>query len=243
MPAKRYLIVNADDFGLSEGVNRGIIRAHELGVVTSTSLMVRWPAAEAAARYARKHPRLSFGLHLDLAEWAYRDYEWVPRYQVVPPDDEKAVTTEVGRQLEAFHRLLGRDPTHLDSHQHVHRNEPARSVVSQAARRLSVPLRSFTPQVQYCGDFYGQTGEGDPYPQGISLEGLLKTIQNLPAGVTELGCHPGEDEHLDSVYRVERIQEMKVLCHPQVRAALQSNDVVLCSFAELPRLNLMAAKP
>ncbi len=243
MPAKRYLIVNADDFGLSEGVNRGIIRAHEQGIVTSTSLMVRYPAAAEAAQYAARHPRLSVGLHLDLAEWVYRDDQWLARYEVVPPDDPMAVAGEVGRQLEAFRRLLGRDPTHLDSHQHVHRNEPARSVVSEAARRLSVPLRSFTPQVQYCGDFYGQTGEGDPYPEGICLEGLLKTIENLPEGVTELGCHPGEDEHLDSVYRVERLQEMKVLCHPQVRAALESNQVVLCSFADLPRLNLVAAKP
>ncbi len=56
MPAKRYLIVNADDFGLSEGVNRGIIRAHEQGIVTSASLMVRGAAAAEAARYARAAP-------------------------------------------------------------------------------------------------------------------------------------------------------------------------------------------
>jgi chitin disaccharide deacetylase len=238
MPAKRYLIVNADDFGLSEGVNRGIIRAHEQGIVTSASLMVRWPAAAEAARYALQHPRLSVGLHLDLSEWVYRDYQWTPLYEVVPPDDPVAVEAEVTRQLEAFRRLLGREPTHLDSHQHTHRNEPARSVVSQAARQLSVPLRSFTPGVGYCGDFYGQTGEGDPYPEGISLEGLLQTIQKLPAGVTELGCHPGEDEKLDSVYRSERMQEVEVLCHPKVRAVLASNDVALCSFAELSQLNL-----
>ncbi len=149
---------------------------------------------------------------------------------------KRAVAAEVGRQLEAFRRLLGKDPTHLDSHQHAHRNEPARSVISRLAQSLSVPLRSFTPRVEYCGDFYGQTGEGDPYPEGISLEGLLRTIQNLPAGITELGCHPGEDEQLDSVYRIERMREVVVLCHPQVRAALESNAVELCSFADAPRL-------
>ena len=97
--------------------------------------------------------------------------------------------------------------------------------------------------MEYCGDFYGQTGEGDPYPEGISLEGLLKTIQNLPVGVTELGCHPGEDEQLDSVYRSERVQEVKVLCDPQVRAVLEAQDVVLCSFADLPRLNVRTVAP
>jgi chitin disaccharide deacetylase len=243
MPGKRYLIVNADDFGLSEGVNRGIIRTHEQGILTSASLMVRYPAAVEAARYASQHPRLSVGLHLDLAEWVYRNYEWVPRYQVVPPDDEKALAAEVTRQLAEFERLMGRGPTHIDSHQHVHRSEPARSVVSRAAEQLSVPLRSFTPRVQYCGDFYGQTGEGDPYPEGISVDGLLKTIQNLPAGLTELGCHPGQDEQLDSVYRSERIQEVKVLCDPQVRAALEANGASLCSFAEVPRLLAQPVTP
>ena len=237
MPAKRYLIVNADDFGLSEGVNRGIIRAHERGILTSASLMVRYPAAAEAARCARAHPRLSVGLHLDLAEWVYRNYEWVPRYQVVPPDDKAALAAEIKRQLDDFRRLVGKAPTHLDSHQHAHRNEPVLTLLTQAAQQLGVPLRSFTPRVQYCGDFYGQTGEGEPYPEGISLEGLLKTIENLPAGITELGCHPGEDEHLDSVYRTERMQEVEVLCHPQVRAALESNGITLCSFADLPPLD------
>ena len=243
MPAKRYLIVNADDFGLSEGVNRGIIRAHEQGIVTSASLMVRGPAAEQAADYARQHPGLSVGLHVDLAEWVYREGQWIPRYEVVPPDNQGAVLREVVRQLAECNRLLGRPPTHIDSHQHAHRQEPARSILSQMAEQLSVSLRSFTARVEYCGDFYGQTGEGDPYPEGISLEALLRTIQNLPAGITELGCHPGEDEHLDSVYRLERIQEVAVLCHPQVRAVLEASDVRLCSFADVPRLLLQPVMP
>jgi predicted glycoside hydrolase/deacetylase ChbG (UPF0249 family) len=74
--AKKILIVNADDFGLSAGVNAGIIRAHEHGIVTSASLMVRWPAAAAAAALTRSHPRLSVGLHVDLGEWIYENDRW-----------------------------------------------------------------------------------------------------------------------------------------------------------------------
>ncbi len=234
MRTNRFLIVNADDFGLSPGVNQGIIRAHQGGIVTSASLMVRWPAAKAAVEYAGAHPRLSVGLHLDLAEWVYRDEQWVARYQVVPADDERAVAGEVARQLESFRQLLGKDPTHLDSHQHVHRNEPVLSVMKRLAQELAVPLRSFDPQVRYCGDFFGQTGEGEPYPEGISLEGLLNTLSNLPAGVTELGCHPGEDEHLDSVYRLERKQEVEVLCDSRVREALAAHHIQLRSFNNPP---------
>ncbi len=243
MAAERYLIVNADDFGLSQGINRGIIRAHEHGIVTSTSLMVRWPAASEAPVFARQCPGLSFGLHLDLAEWVYRNDAWEPKYEVVPASDATAIAAEVQNQVTAFRRIMGRDPTHIDSHQHVHRNEPARTAVSELAQSLAVPLRGFTPQVQYCGDFYGQTGEGEPYPEGISLEGLLKTIERLPAGVTELGCHPGDDETLDSVYRLERLQEMAVLCDPRVRLSLESNQVRLCSFADMPILKRRVDNP
>ena len=77
------LVVNADDFGLAPGVNRGIIRAYEHGIVTSTSLMVRGAAAVDAGRYARLRPELAVGLHVDLGEWSYVDGDWAPEYEVV----------------------------------------------------------------------------------------------------------------------------------------------------------------
>src|SRR5918998_1744630 len=160
MLSKRCLIVNADDFGRSPGVNRGIIEAHEHGIVTSASLMVRWPAAAEAAAYGREHPDLSLGLHIDLSEWAYRDGDWRAVYEVALAEDIAAVADEVDRQLATFHRLVGQDPTHIDSHQHAHRWEPVRSVLIELARKLAVPLRHCSPAVRYCGDFYGQTGKG-----------------------------------------------------------------------------------
>ena len=233
MTDSRYLIVNADDFGLSAGVNRGIIEAHERGLVTSASLMVRWPAAEQAAAYARSRPRLGVGLHLDLGEWEYRR-GWVPLYEVVRADDADAVAEEADRQLDAFRRLMGRDPTHFDSHQHVHREQPARGILVELARRLGVPIRHFSPGVRYCGDFYGQTGKGEPYPDAISVAGLLEVLAALPPGVTELACHPGYPEGLDSMYRDERAREVATLCDPAPRAVVDAMGIVLRSFAVLP---------
>src|SRR5262245_60598211 len=100
--ASRSLIINADDFGRSSGVNLGIITAYEWGIVTSASLMVRWPAATEAARYAQAHPALSLGLHVDLAEWVYRNDEWCVQYRVVDTADAKAVAHEIDRQLATF---------------------------------------------------------------------------------------------------------------------------------------------
>jgi predicted glycoside hydrolase/deacetylase ChbG (UPF0249 family) len=140
----RTLIVNADDFGLSPGVNRGIIEAHERGIVTSASLMVRWPAAADAGAYARSHPRLSCGLHLDFGEWAYRDGTWVSLYQVVDVDDAAGIAAEARRQLDAFRTLVGADPSHLDSHQHVGNRDSARPALLELSRTLGVPLRGCT---------------------------------------------------------------------------------------------------
>jgi predicted glycoside hydrolase/deacetylase ChbG (UPF0249 family) len=227
----RYLIVNADDFGQSPGVNRGIIQCFEEGIVTSASLMVRWPAAAAAAEYARNRPELSVGLHVDLGEWACRGGEWVRIYTVVPEDDAAAVADEVARQLALFRTLVGHGPTHLDSHQHVHRAGPVRPVVCQAGRTLGVPVRHFSA-VHYCGDFYGQTKEGLTYPEGLGAERLIETVAALPAGITELGCHPGLGDDVESMYRTERTLEQATLCDPRIREALAKERIELRSFRD-----------
>jgi predicted glycoside hydrolase/deacetylase ChbG (UPF0249 family) len=233
MVTRRYLIVNADDFGQSRGVNWGVMQAHEQGIVTSASLMVRWPAAAEAAAYSHEHPDLSLGLHFDLGEWAYREEAWVPVYEVASVNDVAAVADELASQLSAFRRLIGQDPTHIDSHQHVHRWEPVRSALVEAAHKLRVPLRHFAPKVHYCGYFYGQTGKGAPLPGAISVNRLLTILEKLVPGLTELGCHPGEGSDLDSMYSSERAEEVKVLCDPQVRAAIIAEGIELRSFRNL----------
>lgn len=228
----RRLIVNADDFGLSAGINRGIIDAHEKGIVTGASLMVRGAAAAAAADYARANERLSVGLHIDLAEWFYRDDAWRPLYQVVDPTDQGAVEGEARRQLAAFIALVGRSPTHLDSHQHVHREEPLRSVAEQLAKELDAPLRHFSA-VSYCGRFYGQTAKGFSMPDAISVEALVEVLGQIPMGISELACHPGYADDVESMYRSERATEVATLCDPRVRAAVVEHGIELIGFQQL----------
>ncbi len=227
---EKCLIVNADDFGLTSGVNRGIIEAHERGIVTSASLMVRGSAAREAAAYAQDHPAFSIGLHFDAAEWRYDGAEWVLAYQIVDSADPGALLEELNRQLTDFVGLMGRPPTHLDSHQHMHLNEPARGIVAETAARLRVPLRSCAPAIGYCGDFYGQMTEGKRYDEGVSIEHLVEMIAQLPTGWTEFGTHPGYADGLDSVYADEREKEVRALCSDEVHAAIVDAGVKLRSF-------------
>jgi predicted glycoside hydrolase/deacetylase ChbG (UPF0249 family) len=233
MGGDRLLVVNADDLGLSAAVNAGIFAAHERGVVTSASLMVRQGAAPAAAEEAPAHPELAIGLHIDLGEWIYESGEWTQAYLHCDSDDAAAVEAECRAQLERFRALLGRDPTHLDSHQHVHESEPARGVAEALAAELGVPLRNRA--VHYEGGFYGQSGKGEPFPEGIAPERLVGLIEALPPGWTEIGCHPAAGPVPTSSYDAERQIELQSLCDPRVKDLLNVSDVHLCSFAQVNR--------
>jgi chitin disaccharide deacetylase len=230
--AARRVIVNADDFGRSKAINAGVIKGHLEGIVTSASLMVRHPAAAEAVDAARETPALGVGLHLDLCEWEPVGHEWRPIYSVVDTDDGAAVAAEVERQLALFKTLVGAEPTHLDSHQHVHREEPVRSVAVEAARTLGIPLRE-RGAVRYCGAFYGQERRGRPFHEAITPAALASLIRQLEPGVTEIACHPATTADAFTSYSVERPLELEALCHPAVREAVADADVELCSFRDL----------
>jgi len=226
----RCLIVNADDLGLSPAVNEGIFVAHERGIVTSATLMVRQAAAPMAAAALPARPGLGVGLHLDLGQWDYAAGEWMQAYSRCDTESADAVEAECRAQLDLFRRLLGRDPTHLDSHQHVHLSEPTATVVAGIADELGVPLRG--REVRYEGGFYGQSGRGEKYPEGIEAASLIALIGSLPAGWSEVGCHPAAGPVPESSYDSERVVELRTLCDPQVRRALAGAGVVLRSFED-----------
>lgn len=238
MAARRTLIVNADDLGCTAATTAGILHAHAHGIVTSASLMVRPAAARDAARQAAAAGFTDLGLHLDLGEWAYRDGAWRQIARVVDTADAAAVVAECRSQLAAFRDLVGRDPTHLDSHQHVHRDEPARRIAIELAAELGVPLRHFAADVAHCGGFYGQTGRGEPAPGQLTVAALVSLLRDAAAqtdaaAAIELGCHPGWDDDLDTMYRAERRTEVEVLCDPALRTALADIGLGLGTFAGL----------
>jgi chitin disaccharide deacetylase len=132
-PRRRLLIVTADDFGLTEGANAGILRAHETGVLTATTVLVNGLAAEAAGGLARAWPGLDVGLHVNLtlgtpSADASRvrsllgpDGRLLPASELLPRALRRRVRgEEVRREVEAqIRRLraLGVEPTHWDAHQ------------------------------------------------------------------------------------------------------------------------------
>jgi chitin disaccharide deacetylase len=204
----KLLVVNADDFGLASGVNEGIIEAHLHGVVTSTSLMVLRPAAAEAATMAATHPELSVGLHFEDDDL----------------DDDHRAERAFLAQLERFRELVGRDPTHVDSHHHVHASHMA--TFGALVEPLGVPLRH-DGRVRYIGGFWGQ-----PELDHVRREFLRELVQaEAGDGWGELGCHPARvSDDLRSRYLRERAVELQTLTEPGLREELETTGVSLVSF-------------
>ena len=229
----RVLIVNADDFGYSDGINRGITEAHDRGIVTAASLMVNAPRAREAAALARSRPALSLGLHVNFTNEGERLVEF---------GDAAACREGLARQLEAFQALVGRAPTHLDSHQHVHRGQVARPIFREAAARLGVHLRD-EPPVTYKGGFYGQWTHGVSEPDRVGVAFLSRMLrEELTGGVYELCCHPGyHDPAATFVYHQDRELELATLTDPRIRAVLDELGLRLTGWDGLPAVLREAA--
>jgi len=146
-------------------------------------------------------------------------------YEVVPLENAALVEEELRRQAATFEELLGSPPTHLDTHQHVHRHEPVRSVLARIGAELGRPVREVTEFARYSGAFYAEGA--------IDIDSLLSLLARLPPGVTELGCHPAAWVDFDSDYGRDRERELKTLCDPRVRWAIDELGIELRSFADL----------
>jgi chitin disaccharide deacetylase len=199
------LIVNADDLGYTEAVNRGILEAHEHGIVTGASLMVDRPGAGDGAARARG-TGLSLGLHAVL--------------DGVPADRAAA---ELDRQLARFVELVGTRPTHLDTHHHTHREDAYRDTFAAFAEREGLKARDLA--VRHEPRFYGAAA--------VTVERLLEVLETLPDGDSELGCHPGYADGLSSTYTTERETELATLTDPRVRERVGALGIELIGWAEL----------
>jgi hopanoid biosynthesis associated protein HpnK len=148
------LIVNADDFGFSEAVNRGIVDAHDHGIVTSASLMATGAAFEHAVELARSRPRLAVGVHLVLTEHRPLMGAAAPSLvdgrgafephlaQLLGRQLRRGISlSEVRRELAAqIERVRGAgiSISHLDGHQHVHVLPGIARVVAELAAAYGI---------------------------------------------------------------------------------------------------------
>ncbi|HLF75085.1 MAG TPA: carbohydrate deacetylase [Anaerolineales bacterium] len=173
--------------------------------------------------------------------------ERVPRVSV---DEAK---TEWRAQIEAFIRAAGRKPTHLDSHHHssYFRADLFRAMLELAREydcAIRFPFSSGVPREMeetyktvpnLIKEFNPRKPDVflvDFYDEGATFEELLKVINNLPDGTSEVMCHPGyvDDAFVrESSYNKQRQRELNILTDPSIREAVQANGIQLITFADL----------
>jgi predicted glycoside hydrolase/deacetylase ChbG (UPF0249 family) len=219
------LIINADDFGYSRGVNYGIMDCHLFGIVNSTTIMMNMEGTEHAIELAKKNPSLQVGIHLVLTCGK-------PLLQDVPSlIDEKGdfktlaalnskdiclseLEKEWTAQIESFIRS-GLKPNHFDSHHHVHTIEEFLPVVQKLAKKFNLPVRlnglngieGVEGYSDIClFDFYGPTATADYFDK------LSK--KDLDEKTVEIMCHPAYMDNLllsGSSYNTTRLDELDIL--------------------------------
>lgn len=157
------LIVNADDLGMSPGVNAGIVKAIQHGIVRSTTVMINMPYAEVGLQTVMEQaPDAGIGLHINLSDGKpVLDAAEIP--SLVDDDnnflrhdtflnqamerDADEIHAEIAAQFERFQKLTGRLPTHMDTHWHVAYLHPfaLEAMLSIAASNGNLPLRQYSP--------------------------------------------------------------------------------------------------
>jgi predicted glycoside hydrolase/deacetylase ChbG (UPF0249 family) len=183
------------------------------------------PATEQAVELANELSSLSIGLHTNFTG------EGTPA--PVALDDLAGCRRELAAQLERFHELLERPPTHLDAHHNINRLAHLEGLFVEAAAVLGIPMREHSA-VRYFPDFYGQW-DGETHLEQISTDSLLRMLdQEIGSGITELSCHPGiVDAAFSSPYHREREMELATLCHPAVRSHIERSRIDLISYHDL----------
>ena len=237
------LIINADDFGLSDGVSRGIVQALHAGGVTATTAMVCAPdAVEHIRRWA---PEIEgyIGAHLQLTSGTpmlppervpslvLEDGKFPARRKEIRSPRTEEVFAEWQAQIECLVRV-GIEPSHLDSHHHVHGLPALFPAFCELAKQYSLPARSLHGEMTHALHAAGvacidQTLTGW-YGGKLSMKSLVRVLQEgtheyAAAKSFELMCHPGlVDDSLNSLsrYVTERELELTVLCDAHLQREL-----------------------
>jgi len=211
--ASRLLVV-ADDLGYDPEIDRGILLAHQKGIVTAASAMVDTPFSAAALQAAPD--TLAVGLHLVLPTGLGNDRS----------------REEIARQVERFEALRGR-PSHVDGHRHVHAAPEVLEALLPWAAAEGVRVRALSDamrqRIRQAGapvleHFLGDAGLRPCWTR----EHLLAALAELPAGDAELMCHPGfPPTRVKTSFGAERLVELEALCDPEARRVLGARGAAL----------------
>jgi predicted glycoside hydrolase/deacetylase ChbG (UPF0249 family) len=226
----KKLIVNADDFGFRDGINKGIVYAHQNGVVTSASLFLEKEGTDEAVRLARELPSLGLGPHIDLDKFFSIDHHLGVIVDLINPrPDGGAIRGEIRRQLDKFYSF-GFKPDHIDSHHHAHLHPEIFPIFSEVAKECKIPV------VRFFSKFYSDKNTFESMKKLLLEKGFVyfdHFIEGWYWGnidesyeIAELMTHPGYGE-------LWREAELAHCCQPQLKQYLIDQKIDLLRFSDV----------
>lgn len=223
------LIVNADDFGLTRGVNYGIVDAHELGIVNSTTMLTNMPGTEHAFQLMERYPGLRVGVHLTLScgkalGEGYRiltdsegNFKLTNQYRETNPVemDVYEAEKEWELQINEFYRR-GFKPSHLDSHHHIHTWEPLLPIIQKLSEKYDLPVRGGFSSHPSGVKLYSDIFDAGFYSDQVGEDYFTRLFEKYGAQdySVEVMCHPAYADSLlpeFTSYSSKRLEEFKVL--------------------------------
>jgi len=243
------LIINADDFGYSRAVNYGIMDAHKMGILTSTTLMTNMPGAEHAVKLAKENDTLGVGVHLVLTCGRpliqghktiiseNGDFKKLSFYEQDFQVDLQEVYKEWKAQIEKF-LSFGLIPTHLDSHHHINSFGNIYNVFLKLAKEYNLPIRNNIKKQVYdiskdfkCTNFFA----GELNKDMVNIINIEKNFKDYRT--VEIMCHPGYLDNFllnSSSFTNLRLSELEMLIDKKVNEDIKSNkNIKLISYREL----------
>lgn len=238
------IIINADDLGWSRGVNNGILKAYNCGVVNSASWIVTTPYFEETRILIQEYQLSNIGVHVNLTEGkpllkTHRTIVdengfFIRNLHTLDYVDLKEVRDEVVAQIEKA-LATGVSINHLDTHHHLHATSAFRKIFIAISNGYQLPLRKINNTVinpVKVLKFYLDTIEAKYYTSYFSAdffaseatsENLIQILQKNKGKNIEIMCHPGYADEENGDYNIEREQELAILTSSEMITFIKNN--------------------
>ncbi len=249
----KFLIVNADDFGLNRDVNAGVEEAFAAGAVTGATLMVKRKAAGEAIRFALENRDLHVGLHLDLDDILDTGVKGSERFSPQrleslfrDPALPGRIELEIEEQIAIF-KSSSLPLTHLDGHHHLHAlprvfpivvRKMAEHGIRTVRFSMNLDLVSYPP-IKWDSDAFEKMDDllekaGIVRTDRLTACPAFEGPEKLDEGVTELMVHPGREEEW-------RRRDLERIVSPRWKEALEAAGVKLITFRDLSMIRRKCA--
>ena len=242
------LIINADDFGYSKGVNYGIIEAYKNGLVTSTTIMMNMPYVDHALDLYKDNIGLGLGIHFvltsyipltDSPELLGKDGVMDRDFDRIALCSEKAIEAELRAQLNLLIKK-GYKITHADSHHHVHQIPKVLKIMSKICKEYDLAMRT-VPEQKNWDEFDNnikttEKFEWEFYDEKATFEKFKDIVSQPDVSSLEICTHPAFiDLHLKnfSNYVEPRMMELDVLTSQKAKELIADKNIQMINFGDL----------